>query len=200
MTDDMKKFFVLPVLAAVLASCGQGAWTPEERSIIVEQDSLMNVLTMPGDSAVLRAKSIDLTQAELRSEELRTLIAKLRYTVTDPSQDGVGISAPQVGLSRRVILVQRFDKDGEPFEAYVNIGIDSLYGETTHGREGCLSIPGKVGTVPRSSKVDIHYTDPESLQILRETVEGFTAIIFQHECDHLEGILYTDRADSVWSR
>ena len=160
----------------------------------------MYVCTMPADSAVLRAQSIDVSEDMLRSAELETLLSKLRKTVTDPSQDGVGIAAPQVGINRRIICVQRFDKEGEPFECYVNIRIDSLGGEIVRGREGCLSIPGKRGIVPRQSRINISYSDldGDSPSEVSETVEGFTAVIFQHECDHLDGILYTDRADSVY--
>ena len=160
----------------------------------------MYVCTMPGDSAVLRAQSIDINEDMLRSAELETLIAKLKKTVTDPSQDGVGIAAPQVGINRRIICVQRFDKEGEPFECYVNVRIDSLGGEIVRGREGCLSIPGMRGIVPRHSKIQIRYASLNDVSPaeISESVEGFTAVIFQHECDHLDGILYTDRADSVY--
>ncbi|MBR6055251.1 MAG: peptide deformylase [Bacteroidales bacterium] len=191
--------------------CGGGGWTETEKLIIERPDSVMYVCTVPGDSAVLRAQSIDVGEDMLRSAELETLLSKLRKTVTDPSQDGVGIAAPQVGINRRIICVQRFDKEGEPFECYVNIRIDSLGGEIVRGREGCLSIPGMRGIVPRHSKICIRYADLEAARAnynacrsagpaeVSETIEGFTAVIFQHECDHLDGILYTDRADSLFT-
>ena len=61
------------------------------------------------------------------------------------------------------------------------------------GPEGCLSIPEIAGDVERSQQVVIRYTDPETLSEVRETVDGYTAVIFQHEVDHLDGILFTDR-------
>ncbi|MBR5404295.1 MAG: peptide deformylase [Bacteroidales bacterium] len=191
------KLAILFALCIGLIGCNS-AWTAREREIIRTSDSLMYVTTIPADSAILRAQSVDISPRELESPELQALIAKMRYTVTDPSQDGVGIAAPQVGINRRIILVQRFDKPGEPFEAYVNVRVDSLAGEIVIGPEGCLSVPGLRGLVKRHSKIGISYTDIPSKERVAEEVEGFTAVIFQHECDHLDGILYIDKADSVY--
>ena len=191
------KRLLYTLLAAGLAACS--GWTGAEKSLIRESPDVMPVCMMPKDSAVLRAQSIDLGRRELRSPELQTLIRKMLHTVTDPSQDGVGIAAPQVGLNRRIVCVMRYDKPGEPFEAFVNIRIDSLIGPTKPGPEGCLSLPELRGIVPRHQKVQISYLTPEGKPVT-EQVEGYTAVIFQHECDHLDGILYTDRADSVWHR
>lgn len=182
----------------VLGACTGSGWTDRERMIISLSDSVMFVTTLPQDSVQLRTPSIDVAPRELQSDELKTLMAKMLRTVTDPSQDGVGIAAPQVGINRRIIWVQRLDKEDEPFECYVNIRVDSLYGETTHGREGCLSVPGYFGFVPRKTDVIISYADLESGETKKEHVNGYTAIIFQHECDHLDGILYIDKADSVF--
>lgn len=191
------------VLAIVFSSCGQSSpasLTKAEKALISGSDSLMRVLTVfdKADSLLLRSKSIDFTGKDLRSEAFKSLAAKMLYTVKDPSQDGVGIAGPQVGLNRRIVCVQRFDKPGEPFGVYPNARLDSLWGEKTPGREGCLSIPGWAGRVPRFSNIIVSYTDPNSMKTVRETVDGFTAVIFQHEIDHLDGVIYTDRADSLW--
>ena len=158
----------------------------------------MFVTVLPDDSVLLRTPSIEVRKQDLQSKELKTLMAKMYRTVTDPSQDGVGIAAPQVGINRRIIWVQRLDKEDEPFECYVNIHIDSLLGKTRRGPEGCLSVPGFAGMVTRNNEVIISYSDLESGETLKEHVEGYTAVIFQHECDHLDGILYVDRADTVY--
>ena len=205
---------IIPPMALALAgfvflACAHPAFTAEERRIIEESDSLMYVTVMPVDSAILLAPSVDFGEEELRSPLLRTLLDKMLFTVQDPSQDGVGIAAPQVGLNRRAICVQRFDKAGEPFECYVNIRIDSLSGPIVRGPEGCLSVPGMRGIVPRSSVAHISYLPLDGHTCPRpdkggcsgrvhERIEGFTAVIFQHECDHLDGILYTSRADSLF--
>ena len=161
------KLAIVFALCIGLIGCNS-AWTSKEREIISTSDSLMYVTTIPADSAILRAQSVDLGPKELESPELQALIAKMLHTVTDPSQDGVGIAAPQVGINRRIILVQRFDKDGEPFEAYVNVRVDSLAGDIVTGPEGCLSVPGLRGLVKRHSKIGISYTDISS----KERVAG----------------------------
>ena len=187
--------------------------------LIRESDSIMRVLTIENaaDNMVLRAKSSDLSGKALLSSDYERL-AELRVaTVTHPSQDGVGIAGPQVGLNRRVVAVQRFDKepvlcDGKPdhpFEVYPNIRIICLSDSLAYGPEGCLSVPDRSADVLRSQRVVIEYTDMSRLKHLerkygkgacnyplptiRDTVSGFTAVIFQHEIDHLEGILYIDR-------
>jgi len=119
-------------------------------------------------------------------------------TVTSPVQDGVGLAAPQVGLNFRVAAVQRFDKEGEPFEVYANLHILEHFGDTVRGPEGCLSVPPMRGIVPRSDGVILSYVDMETFENVRDTVKGYTAIIFQHETDHLDGVLYIDRADTVF--
>lgn len=202
-TMKMNSRLLVPVLVAlaagiVLLFTGKQDFTKAERQIIDNSGDVMYVTTMPGDSAVLRAQSKDLSAKELKSERLRKLIGKMLTTVQDPSQDGVGIAAPQVGINRRIVCVQRFDKEGEPFEAYVNVKLDSLWGEKVSGREGCLSLPGLRGYVSRYQSVLVSYIDRETLQPRKDTVHGYTAVIFQHECDHLDGILYTDRADTVF--
>ena len=157
----------------------------------------MYVAVMPEDSAILRAQSMDLGPKELASAQLQTLLDKMYRTLTDPSQDGVGIAAPQVGINRRIVLVMRYDKPGEPIEPYINIKIDSLIGEKVPGPEGCLSVPPFRGVVKRAPKVQISYLQRDGTPVT-EQVEGYSAVIFQHECDHLDGILYTDRADTVF--
>ncbi len=194
----MRKTLLLIALAAGLLSCAPRAFTRAERALILESDSLMYVTTIEVDSAILRTPSVDLTTAELSSAELQVLLDKMLYTVQHPSQDGVGIAAPQVGLNKRIVCVQRFDKPGEPFECYLNAHLDSLGGEIAVGPEGCLSVPGKRGLVPRHTRVLLRYVAPGTREERTEAVEGFTAVIFQHEIDHLDGILYTDRADSVF--
>ena len=199
-----KYSFIFVIAISILShSCGtpdEADLSKEEKVLIAGSDSLMRVLTVydKEDSLLLRNVSIDFTDRDLLSKDFEALAAKMLHTVQDPSQDGVGIAAPQVGLNRRVICVLRYDLPGEPFGVYQNARLDSLWGERLSGPEGCLSIPGWAGSVPRYQNIIVSYTDPETLQTVKERVEGYTAVIFQHEIDHLDGILYTDRADSLW--
>ena len=192
--------FVLLWASVSCSNIGQYNLSKAERNLINSQGQVMQVLSVdnPEDSIFLRKKCVDFSDRDLRGPAYKTLAGKMVSTVTDPSEDGVGIAGPQVGLARRIIAVQRFDKEGEPFEVYPNVRIESLSGDIVSGQEGCLSVPGLRGLVPRYSNVVVSYKDPVTLKTVRDTVEGFTAVIFQHEIDHLEGILYTDRADSLW--
>ena len=199
----MKRVFAfLPMMAALLlfGCCRNSGLTRAERALINGSDSLMLVLTMAdsADLAVLRSESVNFADADLQSPEFEALVAKMKYTVQDPSQDGVGIAAPQVGLNRRLIVVCRMDLPGEPFVAYANVQIDSLWGETLCGREGCLSVPGLRGNVSRAEFAAVSHVDPETAGVCRDTVSGYVARIFQHEVDHLDGILYTDRTGDLW--
>ena len=170
-------------------------FTKDELEILDKADSIMRVLTIenPSDLAVLRAPSRDFSSEALLSKEFDRLAELMIATVTHPSQDGVGIAGPQVGLNRRVVAVQRFDKDGEPFEIYPNISIVWKSDSLEFGPEGCLSVPDRREDVARSTEIVIEYTSIPDLLPVRDTICGFTAVIFQHEVDHLDGILYTDR-------
>lgn len=200
----MKAFgHILVVAAAALctAGCTKPAtdWTETEKDLINARDAVMRVLTIdnPEDTAVLRGSASWLSTDDILSKEYSCLAGKMISTVTSPEQDGVGIAGPQVGISRRIVAVQRMDKEGEPFEVYPNISIVGTRGDKVSGPEGCLSVPGKRGEVSRYRDIDIKYTSTESLRDTVEHIEGFTAVIFQHEIDHLVGIIYTDKADSI---
>ena len=193
----MKKYILVIMAAVALTACSGSGWTEAESRLILDGDGLMRVLTVddPADSLVLRSESSIMSAAELQAPEYEALARRMVITVTDPSQDGVGIAGPQVGVLRRVVAVQRFDKEGEPFEVYPNIRIVAFRGEQEDGPEGCLSVPGRRGQVLRWRDIDIEYTSLKTMQDTLETVQGFTAVIFQHECDHLDGVLYTDKLD-----
>ena len=202
------KRFIIGLLALTMAfAChrpASGNFSADEISLIRQADSIMKVLTIEDslDLAVLRAVSTDMSAEVLLSDDFSRLSELMVATVTHPSQDGVGIAGPQVGLNRRVVAVQRFDKEGEPFEVYPNIRIVCLSDSTAYGAEGCLSVPDMRADVLRSQEVVVEYADMEALRsegprreipVRRDTISGFTAVIFQHEIDHLEGILYIDR-------
>ena len=207
----LKRFLIWGLLLMARSSCtSKGNFTRSERELIKNCDSIFRVLTIdnPADVKVLRSKSVNLSDKALLSKDFARLSELMIATVTHPSQDGVGIAGPQVGLNRRVIAVQRFDKgveleDGSedyPFEVYANIRIVEASDPVVRGGEGCLSVPDMNGDVLRSEEIVIEYTDYSgeadasgALPVVRETVSGFTAVIFQHEIDHLEGVLYIDK-------
>ena len=191
----MKKILPFFLTFALLTSCQVSIWKPSEKHIINSQHGVMRVLSIdnPQDSIALRKKSCRLSHQALTSPYFSRLAHGLLTTVTSPEQDGVGIAAPQVGIFRRVVAVQRFDKDGAPFEVYPNIRITSHRGAPEYGPEGCLSVPKRRGTVLRYQDIDIEYTSLKTFKDTTERIRGFTAVIVQHECDHLDGVLYIDK-------
>ncbi|SHM59667.1 peptide deformylase [Chryseobacterium carnipullorum] len=107
---------------------------------------------------------------------------------------GVGIAAPQVGINRKIIWVQRFDKEGNPLEYFINPVIVWRSELQNLGPEGDLSIPEFRDQFYRSKVIQLEYVDLKG-QKYSELVEGFTAVIFQHEIDHLFGILISDKKE-----
>lgn len=167
--------------------------TATERAVILSGDTAQRLRviqdTVAAEEQVLRTPSSDIDP----SEPLLPLLAKRMYlAVTDSLHPGVGIAAPQVGINRNLIWVQRFDKPGEPMELYLNPKITWRSKLWRKGLEGCLSIPDTMGQVLRNYTIRLAYQDPDGTHH-EEMVEGFTAVIFQHETDHLYGILFTDR-------
>ncbi len=192
----MKKIIHFALMMAIAVSCNN-KFTSEEIALISEGEGTMRVLKSndEADAAVLRHEAAEVSGRMMASAEYDKLCHRMLLTVQAPENDGVGIAAPQVGVSRRVVAVQRFDKEGEPFEVYANPEIVRYGAETEPGGEGCLSVDGLRGTVERSQEIDLRYLAADGSEVV-ETVKGFTAVIFQHEIDHLDGILYTDRASS----
>lgn len=210
-TDKMKRIIPYVALLLAAAACGRtsgtGDFSRAELELINGSDSIMHVLTIEDslERAVLRSVSTDLSAGALSSAGYAQLARRMVTTVTHPSQDGVGIAGPQVGINRRVVAVQRFDKPDEPFEVYPNIRLVWASDSLSAGPEGCLSVPDRRENVMRSTEIIIEYADVGSLMaapetdgnmeipVVRDTITGFTAVIFQHEIDHLDGILYIDR-------
>ncbi|MBB5268502.1 peptide deformylase [Algibacter amylolyticus] len=143
------------------------------------------------DSLLLRKKSAYI-KPNSKDLVLKTFINRLYATVRNSSSLGVGIAAPQVGILKNIIWVQRFDKEEFPFEVYLNPKIVSYSEKKQTVKEGCLSIPNRSETLDsRSLSITIDY-DTMNSEHKTETVSGFTSVIFQHEIDHLNGILYLD--------
>lgn len=167
--------------------------TTEELAILAQGDPSDPLYvyqdTVPEELRVLQTNCTDINPQD---PNVQLLIARLYKTVTDGDRAGVGIAAPQVGLNRRIFLVKRFDKANEPFEFFINPQIIWYSNVLQQGEEGCLSIEDRYDEVYRSLAIQILYFDLEGNQY-QEVVEGYTAVIMQHEYDHLNGVLFTDR-------
>jgi len=177
----------------------KNSWSESELAIIRTEQVPMRILTIQSeaDTRILRRPCEDLSDLQLQSEEFQLLAKKMLATVDYPDSGGVGVAAPQVGLSRRLVALQRQDKRDKPFEVYANLRIIEYKGEKQRGREGCLSVPDKRGWVERYRDIRVQYTIPETLEVKTERIKGFTAVIFQHECEHLDGSLYIDKCDEL---
>lgn len=166
-----------------------------EKSLIngADENSLMHVyqVTDEKELAVLKKPSEDI---KFDDPLLDKLAARMLLTVKDPEHAGVGIAGPQVGINKNVIWVQRLDKKDEPFEFYLNPKIIWRSKLTRQGAEGCLSIPDLRQDVKRSYAIKLQHIDRHG-NVKEELIEGFTAVIFQHEVDHLYGILFPDRIE-----
>ncbi len=157
-------------------------------------EEIMRICTVEDkeDSLLLRKVSRPLPKSALFSEEYELLVGRMLATVRNPENEGVGIAAPQVGILRRIVAVQRFDKEGNPFEIFVNPEIIRYSELWQYGEEGCLSLPDVSGSVSRAKQVTLRYWDGRTFEKREEVIDGFTAIIVQHEIDHLDGRLFTD--------
>jgi peptide deformylase len=121
-------------------------------------------------------------------EDLREIVGEMRRVLFE--ERGVGLAAPQVGVARRLMLVC---PSGEPGDEVVVLNPEILERDGEEiGEEGCLSFPGIYGKVPRALRVRVRYQDL-ALKTREMVLEGWIARIFQHEHDHLEGIVFTDR-------
>lgn len=199
---DCTAIVIMAAIMLATASCGTNvnmSMTKEEKSLINGAPEVMRILSIDdaSDLVVLRDSSTNFNVADLNTPEYGILVGKMIKTL-ESTDGGVGLAAPQVGINRRVVAVQRVDKEGEPIEVYPNIRIEEMMGDMQAGPEGCLSVPDRRGDVMRYQDITIVYTDINSdrkdqPREIRENVSGFAAVIFQHEVDHLDGILYIDK-------
>jgi len=158
--------------------------------------AVRTIVTVP--DPVLRRKARKITTFD---KDLQVLIDDMIETMR--AAPGVGLAAPQVGISQRLIVVEYGEGEEEdenvPRKLYVVINPEIVEAspEMVTGVEGCLSIPRMVGEVERHERIVVkglnRYGKP-----VKYKLSGWVARIFQHEMDHLDGVLYTDRATSVW--
>ena len=164
--------------------------------LIIEEVEMAHrqIVTVP--DPVLRKKARKVTEI---GPEIQQLLDDMVETMREAP--GVGLAAPQVGVPLRVIVVEYGDEDDQekPPKLYqlINPEIMRTSPEKETGAEGCLSIPGFGGEVERYLTVTIKGINRRGQQV-RVKAEGWLARIFQHEIDHLDGVLFTDRASRVW--
>ncbi len=148
---------------------------------------IRDVLTIPGQRSILRSRSVKVRPGDVA---LGQLIQDLIDTWTDAH--AYGLSAPQLGVLQRVLLYRQEDGTAA---VVVNPKVIAVRGEEK-GYDGCLSIPGIYGRTRRPEEVEFTGED-ETGRRIRRRLKAFTARIFLHELDHLEGVLFIDRLDSL---
>lgn len=138
----------------------------------------------------LRQKCRELTNKDLRSEWLKSLLVDMFETLyATPS--GVGLAAPQVGVQLRIAVID-IKRDAKKPIVLINPSYTGLGNEMIESTESCLSVPGVVGKVMRYEKIKLSYLSISG-EIIEKECSGFEAKSFQHEIDHLDGIVYVDR-------
>lgn len=156
--------------------------------------TVQTVLRMGHPLLLQKAQKVD----AFNTTELYTLIQDMEDTMTH--MHGAGLAAPQIGVSLRVVIFGNKNEGGAekprypdandvPYTVLINPVIEPVSEEIEDGWEGCLSVPGMRGVVPRYSEV--HYSGFNQFgEPINRSVNGFHARVVQHECDHLEGMLY----------
>jgi peptide deformylase len=156
--------------------------------------AVREIVSLP--DPVLRRKAHKVTDV---NKELQVLVDDMIETMRQAP--GVGLAAPQVGVSSRIIVVEYGDDEDESVPkklfALLNPEIIQRSEEMVDGTEGCLSVPDLIGNVDRHQSVVVKGLNRHGKPV-KIKAEDWLARIFQHEIDHLDGILFPDRASSVW--
>ena len=157
---------------------------------------------VPENHPALHTIAEEITPAEFADGTVTKLLKDLRQAIKTYKVDGftaVAIAAPQIGVSKRMFIIkdQSKDEDRLPTVIAINPRFIKVSKKAHVVGEGCLSIPNRYGLVRRSTNVTIEATDENGVLFTRGA-GGLLAQIMQHESDHLDGILFIDRAEKVW--
>ncbi len=134
----------------------------------------------------IRERSVEVPAEEVTTKEFQDYLDKLIRTMH--VEDGIGIASPQVGINRRVFIAHIKGQD----TTFINPIITKKSDATLITEEGCLSVPGVWGTVSRPKRISIEATDRHGRKMAMD-LKNMDAIVFQHELDHLDGVLFVDK-------
>ncbi len=159
---------------------------------------------VPENHPALHTIAEEITSGEFSDGTVAKILKDMRSALHTYKVDGytaVAIAAPQIGVSKRIFLIEDQSKDRDALPSLVAINpVIVKYSKKTHEvGEGCLSIPEYYGIVRRSTNVTIRATD-EHGKVYERGAGSLLAQIIQHEYDHLDGILFTDRAEEIWHK
>jgi peptide deformylase len=156
------------------------------------------------DDPVLRGKAKPVPISDIGSPKLNKILEDMEIAMSS-QKDGIAIAAPQIGHALQMFMISgtllkkadgKYSEESE-YMIFINPKITKLSKEKKDMEEGCLSVRWLYGKVPRSTRASITALDEKGEKISRGA-SGLLAQIFQHECDHLNGVLFTDKADEVW--
>jgi peptide deformylase len=159
---------------------------------------------VPENHPALHQLAEEITPEEIADGTVTKIVKDLKAAIKEYAVDGfvaVAIAAPQIGISKRLFLIddQSDSRDALPSFVAINPKIIKSSKKTHTVGEGCLSVPDYYGLVKRHRNVTLRATD-EHGAVFERGAGGLLAQIIQHECDHLDGILFTDRAERVWHK
>ncbi|MFH0955834.1 MAG: peptide deformylase [Candidatus Falkowbacteria bacterium] len=149
---------------------------------------ILKIITQP--NPILRKKSAEISLEKITSREFKNLISSMAKTMA--KTDGVGLAAPQIGKNIRLVVIN--SKDG--VFCLINPKLTKKSWARELAQEGCLSVPGVFGKVRRHKKVSLAYYNQDGKKI-KMTAIGMMARVMQHEIDHLNGVLFIDKAVEI---
>ncbi|MDR0370321.1 MAG: peptide deformylase [Prevotellaceae bacterium] len=200
----MRTLFLKPIILFIflvsMVACKQALFTGAERDLIHNggEEAPFDVLTILNDEDVEKLRNVS-EDIPLQFDDTTLQLLLKKLSITLKAANGVGIAAPQVGINKNIFLFIRLDLPDEPVITVINPKIVRHPIETVcFEGDGCLSIPGFSGNSVRYPWVEVEYYT-ENGEPVRERLEGysrqdtFSAVIFQHEYDHLQGVLFTDK-------
>lgn len=167
---------------------------------MVEKENNKKIWTIKtkSEESFLREKPKAFQFSEYSKSEINNLVLFMRQMMV--LNHGIGLAAPQIGVNAQVFVAQLPSEDGRgyygKFYAIFNPKIESISKKMISDQEGCLSVPGHYGTVQRADKITVSGYDKNNRPV-KIKAEGFLARIFQHEIDHLGGILFIDKSKDV---
>ena len=140
---------------------------------------------------ILREKAVPIKRFDKKLSKLLKDMAETMYAA-----NGCGLASPQIGLSQRLVVIDA--GDGAGIREFVNPVLTDPVGESVDS-EGCLSVPDYEGEVKRAAQITVHFQDKKG-DHYKLTADGLLARALQHECDHLEGVLFIDKAISLTAK
>lgn len=152
------------------------------------------IVTHPKNHS-LHERCRDVSSAELKTAEMKQLIRNMIHTMY--KDDGIGIAAPQVGINIRLAIIGKAAADADKDLVIYNHTYVPLNTKKATEQEGCLSVPGVWGDTPRATKIQARYLAEDGTWH-DVVVTDFFARVLQHEIDHLDGVLFIDRAKKIW--